>query len=525
MIPFERGPRIAFDLSLPLDAHVASQVLRTPDAVALSDERETLSYAQMWGRVEAFQAALHRRGVGRGCIVGVCMTRSVDLAVALLGILRCGAAYCPLDPDQPSARLRGMIERARPSVIVSSPALETLVAEARTGTGCAETLVVGRDISSETLSPTTHVTPADRPFDSEDPAYVIFTSGSTGQPKGVAVPHRGIVNRLLSMQAEFGLTRHDTVLQKTPYTFDVSVWELFWALLAGARIFFARPGAQRDPRYLAQCIRGEKVTVTHFVPSMLTLFLEEQQASECASLRVVLSSGEALSGVLMRRALDVLAPATLWNLYGPTEASIDVTGWKCRVQPVSDAVPIGSPSTNVDCFVLDDAGERVPIGTAGEMYIGGVQVALGYVNQPQLTSERFVISPISPGLLYRTGDLARWRPDGLLDYLGRRDTQVKLHGVRIELGEIEEALRALTDIVDAAVIVRGDVGSSEKLVAYVITRNGAHVEAKQVRRALALTLPRSMVPTFVVQLEELPTTASGKLDRAALPCPTPVRVS
>ena len=326
------------------------------------------------------------------------------------------------------------------------------------------------------------------------------------------------------MQGELGLQSHDTVLQKTPYSFDVSVWELFWPLLVGARLHLADPDGHRDPRYLAECIMAEGVTAVHFVPSMLSLFLEEPLAAACSSLRHVVSSGEALSGSVMRRALEVLSPATLWNLYGPTEASVDVTCWRCRMQPATDAVPIGAPIANVDCFVIDEAGGRAPIGTPGELCIGGVQVALGYVGQPELTAERFVDSPWSPDPVYRTGDIVRWREDGLLDYLGRRDEQVKLNGVRIELGEIETVIRELADVVDAAVVVRTDVGAAERLVGYVVGRDGVAVDEAQVRRELAFSLPPHMIPPFMVFLERLPTTGNGKLDRGALPSPSTAKL-
>jgi amino acid adenylation domain-containing protein len=525
---FERGPRVEFDLRVPLDGYVAAQVARTPNAIALSDSSESLTYDRMWQRVETFRTVLAERGVGRGCVVGVCASRSVDLPVALLAIVLSGAAYCPLDPAQPARRLRRIVEQARPAAIVVAPELESLVKEAAWGTGCEEILPIGcaaaptqsLAAAQPTLRGDAPPVRPERSFEPDDPAYVMFTSGSTGRPKGVVVPHRGVVNRLLWMQEELGLQSHDTVLQKTPYSFDVSVWELFWPLLVGARLYLADPDGHRDPRYLAECIVAEGVTAVHFVPSMLSLFLEEPLAATCRSLRHVVSSGEALSGSLMRRALEVLAPATLWNLYGPTEASVDVTCWRCRMQPATDAVPIGAPIANVDCFVMDEGGGRVPIGAPGELCIGGVQVALGYVGQPELTAERFVDSPWSPDPIYRTGDIVRWREDGLLDYLGRRDEQVKLNGVRIELGEIETAIRELADVVDAAVAVRSDVGAVERLVGYVVARDGAGLDEAQVRRELAFSLPPHMIPPFIVFLEGLPMTANGKLDRNALPAPS-----
>ncbi len=515
---FELGPRVEFDLSIPLDGYVAAQVARSRSAIALSDSTESVTYEQMWQRVLAFQRVLEERGVGRGCVVGVCATRSVDLPIALLAIMRSGAAYCPLDPDQPARRLRRIIEQAKPAVIVAAPAFEALVGAAAWGTGCNQILAIGRTgAAGATTAPVS--ASLDRPFQQDDPAYVIFTSGSTGRPKGVVVPHQGIVNRLLWMQEQLGLQSDDTVLQKTPFGFDVSVWELFWPLIVGARLHLADPEGHRDPRYLAECIRAQRVTTTHFVPSMLALFLEEPLSAECHSLRHVVSSGEALPAPMMRRALERLAPAELWNLYGPTEASVDVTCWRCEAQPGMDTVPIGTPIANVDCFVLDEGGERVPDGAPGELCIGGVQVALGYIGQPELTAERFVRSSVSDGVIYRTGDIARWRADGLLEYLGRRDGQVKLHGVRAELGEIEAVLREFPDVVDAAVVVRADAGAIERLVAYVVARGGA-LDQGAVRRELALSLPAQMVPAFVVLLEGLPTTANGKLDRDALPPPT-----
>ena len=518
---FELGPRVEFDLSIPLDGYVAAQVERAPGAIALSDSTESVTYEQMWQRVVAFQKVLEERGVGRGCVVGVCATRSVDLPIALLAIMRSGAAYCPLDPDQPARRLRRIIEQAKPAAIVAAPAFEALAGAAAWGTGCNQILAIGRTgVMGVTTAPVS--ASLDRPFQQDDPAYVIFTSGSTGRPKGVVVPHRGIVNRLLWMQERLGLHSDDTVLQKTPYGFDVSVWEFFWPLIVGARLHLADPEGHRDPRYLAECIRAQRVTTIHFVPSMLALFLEEPLSAECHSLRHVVSSGEALPAPMMRRALERLAPAELWNLYGPTEASVDVTCWRCEAQPGMDTVPIGAPIANVDCFVLDEGGERVPDGAPGELCLGGVQVALGYIGQAELTAERFVRSPVSDGVIYRTGDIARWRADGLLEYLGRRDGQVKLHGVRAELGEIEAVLREIPDVVDAAVVVRADAGAIERLVAYVVARGGA-LDEGAVRRELALSLPAQMVPAFVVLLERLPTTANGKLDRDALPPPTSTR--
>lgn len=516
---FERGEERDFELGLPLDEHVARQVRRTPDAIALSDSNDRLSYRETWDRARGLGEVLRRRGVSRGDVVLVCAERSVRLPVALLAIMRIGAIYCPLDPEQPPARLRHVVDQAAPAAVVADPHLLPLAVD-----------LLGADASIPLMAldpegwscPTDAPTAADVVRDSRprDPAYLIFTSGSTGRPKGVLVPHDGVVNRLLWMQRHFGLSPADTVLQKTPYTFDVSVWELFWPLIVGARLHLADPGSHRDPEHLAETIRAERVTTVHFVPTMLAAFVQGPDAAGCSSLRRVICSGEALSGALMNEALGTFAAATLWNLYGPTEASIDVTCWRCRPQPAGSPVPIGAPIDNVLCAVLDGRMRRVPVGTPGELYLGGVQVALGYVGQAELTAERFVESEIAPGRLYRTGDLVRWRPDGLLEYLGRTDGQVKLRGVRIELGEIEEVLREMADVADAAVTVRSDAGPSEALVAYVVPAGAAPGE-DELRARLARLLPSYMVPLRVLAVERLPSTDSGKVDRRALPRPTP----
>ncbi|MBD0417622.1 amino acid adenylation domain-containing protein, partial [Streptomyces sp. TRM S81-3] len=274
------------------------------------------------------------------------------------------------------------------------------------------------------------------------PAYVIFTSGSTGRPKGVMIPHAGIVNRLHWMQDRYGLTPADRVLQKTPYGFDVSVWEFFWPLLTGATLVLARPGGHRDPEYLAALIRDERVTTVHFVPSMLDVFLTEPSAAQCTSLRRVICSGETLTPVTQARFFDVYdATVELHNLYGPTEASVDVTAWQCHSDRADGTIPIGAPVANTQVYVLDRALQPVPAGVTGELHLGGVQVARGYVGRPGLTAERFVACPFAAGeRMYRTGDLVRWTTDGRLEYLGRADDQVKIRGFRIEPGEVQAVL-------------------------------------------------------------------------------------
>lgn len=456
---------------------VAEQAARRPDAPAVSFEGGTLTYAELLERAAAVRDALVRRGVGPGCVVGVAGERSLDLVPRLLGILQSGAAYLPLDPEYPAERLAFMAEDAGVTVVLDDDA------------------------------PADAGTPAGPPAVGEDIAYVIYTSGSTGRPKGVPNTHSGIVNRLDWMQQRFQLTPSDVVLQKTPAGFDVSVWELFWPLITGARLVLARPGGHKDATYLRDLIAAESVTVTHFVPSMLAVFLGQEGLRECGALRLVVCSGEVLPVDTALRCLDAL-PAELHNLYGPTEAAVDVTAWHCTADALAGAsrVPIGAPMPNNTLHVLDPAGRPVPIGMPGELHIGGVQLAEGYLNRPDLTSAHFLTGS-GGDRLYRTGDLARWRDDGTLDFLGRIDAQIKLRGLRIEPGEIESVLREQPDIRDVAVIVLDG-----RLVAYTV---GGTADSEVLRRRL----PDYMVPSAFVELDALPVTANGKLDRKALPAP------
>ncbi len=343
---------------------------------------------------------------------------------------------------------------------------------------------------------------------------MIFTSGSTGRPKGVAVTHEAIVNRLRWMQDEYDLTPADVVFQKTPFTFDVSVWEFFWPLQVGARLLIAAPDGHRDPRYLASTMREKSVSVAHFVPSMLAVFAAEPAVSELSELRYIFASGEALPATLAARVRSALPAVGIHNLYGPTEAAVDVTSHEVTDADTM-AVPIGAPVWNTKVFVLDDRLRPVPLGVAGELYLSGVQLARGYVRRPDLTAERFVASPFGSGVrLYRTGDLVKWSAAGELDYIGRTDFQVKLRGLRIELGEIESALLERDNVDQAVVLVRQD-----QLVAYVVPAAGRTFDDSAVNRELSALLPAYMVPATYIVLDALPLGASGKLDRKALPDP------
>nr|WP_245805102.1 non-ribosomal peptide synthetase [Amycolatopsis australiensis] len=452
----------------------AAQVARTPDATALVFEDEALTYAELDTGSNRLARVLAERGAGPERVVALALPRSAHLVTAILAVLKTGAAYLPLDPGYPAERIAFMLEDARPALVLAT---------ADTAVDGALLVDDPEVVAGVPAAPLTGVTL--RPG---NPAYVIYTSGSTGRPKGVVVPHEGIVNRLLWMQDEYGLTGDDRVLQKTPSSFDVSVWEFLWPLVTGATEVLARPGGHQDPAYLARLVRDRGVTTVHFVPSMLQAFLPEPVARECTGLRRVLCSGEALPPDTVTQFSRVLH-AELHNLYGPTEASVDVTAW--RTSAGEPGVPIGRPVWNTRTYVLDGALRPVPPGTAGELYLAGVQLARGYLGRPGLTAERFVADPYGPpgSRMYRTGDLARFRPDGVLEFLGRADEQIKIRGFRVEPGEIATTLATHDGVAHAAVLAREDRPGDVRLVAYVVpagTATSAEEETERVGEWRAL---------------------------------------
>jgi amino acid adenylation domain-containing protein/non-ribosomal peptide synthase protein (TIGR01720 family) len=487
---------------------VAEQARRTPGAVALSAAGESLTYGELAEAASRLARRLRGLGIGVDSLVGVAVERSPQMVVALLAVLAAGGAYVPLDPDYPRDRLLYMAADAGVALLIGDRA-----ALARLGEVGAPVLCL--DGPGEAIPPPTAAAHGGRAPAGEDLAYVIYTSGSTGRPKGALNTHRAICNRLLWMQEAYGLTATDRVLHKTPLSFDVSVWEVFWPLTTGATLVLARPGGHRDPAYLAELIAQEAVTTVHFVPSLLQLFLEEAAVERATALRRVICSGEALAPALERRFFALLPPPVeLHNLYGPTEAAVDVTRWACRRGSCAPAVPIGRPIANTVIRLLGRDGELAPAGVAAELCIGGVQLARGYHRRPRLTAERFVPDPAGdePGArLYRTGDLARYRADGEIDFLGRIDQQVKVRGQRVELGEVEAALAAHPAVGAAAVALAGDI-----LVAYVVAAGDGPPGLAELRRRLAATLPEVMLPGRLVLLPALPLTASGKVDRRAL---------
>ncbi|MEO3974458.1 amino acid adenylation domain-containing protein [Streptomyces sp. CAU 1734] len=497
-----------------------------PSADALVSDGRALSRGEFDARVNRLARLLTGRGVGPESIVAVALPRSFDLLVAIHAVVRAGGAYLPLDLSLPADRLAYMTATANPVCVLTDRASLDALPPA-TAAGAVVLDDPATRTALEALS-AAGITDADRtaPLLPRHPAYVIFTSGSTGRPKGVLVEHAAIVNRLQWMQGAYGLTGADRVLHKTPTGFDVSVWELFWPLAQGAPLVIARPDGHKEPEYLAALIREQHISVLHFVPSMLQAFLGEVELASCPGLRLVVCSGEALPGELVERfhasALPG-APPALENLYGPTEAAVDVTAVSCPPGRAGSA-SIGSPVWNTRVYVLDRALRPVPAGVPGELYLAGVQLARGYVTQQGLTAERFVADPYGgPGArMYRTGDVARWRTDGRLDYLGRADDQVKLRGFRIELGEIEAVLAAAPGIERAVVVVREDVPGVRRLVGYAVPAAGSGVDRDALRRLAAEQLPEYMVPSVILELDRVPLSPNGKLDRRALPAPAGV---
>ncbi|MFI6394346.1 amino acid adenylation domain-containing protein [Nonomuraea sp. NPDC050540] len=467
---------------------IESRIAAAPGTEAVRHGPASLTYAELDRAASALAARLAARGAGPERIVAVSLPRSLELVVALVAVLKTGAAYLPVDPEYPAHRVEFMLADARPVVTLRPSDV---------------------DLSAVTAAPGVRTDP-------RNPAYVIYTSGSTGRPKGAVITHEAIVNRLLWMQDEYGLKPDDRVLQKTPSSFDVSVWEFFWPLITGATLVLADPGGHRDPAYLAALIRRERITTVHFVPSMLRAFLAEPGARECVSLRRVVCSGEELPADLAAEFHRVLGDR-LHNLYGPTEAAVDVTSWACRPGQTGP-VPIGRPVWNTAIRILDPGLRPAAEGSEGELYIAGVQLARGYLGRPGLTAERFVPDPYGPGRMYRTGDLARLRADGAIEYLGRADDQVKIRGFRVEPGEIATVLAECPGVRHAAVVARTAPGGVQ-LVAYVVPEAGFSGNIELWREFLVERLPAHLVPPAFVAIAELPVTVNGKLDRAALPEP------
>lgn len=494
------GPHLLHEL-------VVAQARRTPDAHAVLFEDEALSYSALEQQSARLARRLRALGAGRDQPVAVLMRRSLHLPVALLAVLRAGAAYVPLDAGYPQPRLEYMLADSGAAIMLADADIPLPAAAGRLRVlhvpdGCA-----GGPEQAE-AEPAALALP-------DSLAYLIYTSGSTGKPKGAMNTHQGVCNRLLWMQQAYRLGTSDRVLQKTPISFDVSVWELFWPLISGATLVMARPEGHKDSLYLRSAIERWGVTVLHFVPSMLKAWLADLPPGACSSLRDVICSGEALPTDVASAFLSKV-PARLHNLYGPTEAAIDVTYWQCEAGNQAASTPIGRPIANTQIHIVDANLVPLPPGIPGELLIGGVGVGRGYLRQAELSAQKFIEHPRLPGRLYRSGDLARWTHDGVLEFLGRLDDQVKIRGFRIELGEIEAALKALPDVRDAVVVAAPVPAAAPRLVAYVV---GAQCDEGRLAAQLSQSLPDYMVPQRYLHLSALPVGVNGKLDRKALPAP------
>ncbi|XOV79526.1 MAG: amino acid adenylation domain-containing protein [Aestuariibacter sp.] len=509
------------DADFPRDTCVHELFLQQANAnpvqIAVQDEHEQLNYAELAQRTEILARYLQQQGVGKDSLVGLYLSRSVDMMVSILGILRAGGAYVPLDPDYPEVRLQHMVSDSGCQLILSQSwhqeRLVTLLPE--------QCKVLNLD--TDWLGVQKQVQSSDQPLQqlsgATDLAYVIYTSGSTGKPKGVMLEHRALMNRVHWMQRAYPLGNDDVVLQKTPYSFDVSVWEFVWPIMVGARTVFARPGGHSDVAYLCNFINRSGVTVLHFVPSMLNIFLDHAPA-KCPGVRYTFSSGEALNKRATEEYANVFPGGQLHNLYGPTEAAIDVTFYDCR-EVSGSTVPIGKPIDNTQIYLLDELLQPVPVGVPGELHIAGVGLARGYLNREDLTAEKFIANPFKvanssyESRMYKSGDLARWLDDGNIEYLGRIDTQVKLRGFRIEVGEIEAQMLAHADVHDAAVVLQGS-GNNQNLTGFYISDRVDSISNTQLKAHLSDALPAFMIPTFLQRLENMPLTPNGKADRKAL---------
>ncbi|MBW7477363.1 non-ribosomal peptide synthase/polyketide synthase [Paenibacillus oenotherae] len=512
--------------SFPVDKTIhelfEEQVEKTPEQVALLFGAERVTYRELNNRVNRMAVTLRQKGVGPDRIVGIMAERSVEMIVGILSILKAGGAYLPLDSTHPDDRLAYMLQDANVSLLLIQPHLQDRLGSNGILYGGEVVLLLAQEAgdSGEAVENPAPLSTA------ADLAYVIYTSGSTGQPKGVAVEHRSVVNRLKWMQKRYPLTVDDVIMQKTPISFDVSVWELFWWAMEGASMCLLQPGEEKDPHAITGAIAEYRVTTMHFVPSMLNSFLgyletRDNETGRLSSLRHVFASGEALGVIQAKRFYQRITTehgAKLINLYGPTEATVDVTYFDCDASDDRSFIPIGKPIDNTRIYLLNEGMRLQPLGLIGEIYIAGEGVARGYLNNAELTAQKFVENPYKQGeRMYRTGDLARWLPDGNIEYIGRMDHQVKIRGYRIELGEIESVLLEYPVIKEAVVTARKDDHEDHYMCAYVVSAD--HIQPAALREWLGNRLANYMIPSFFVQLEHMPLTPNGKLDRRALPAP------
>jgi amino acid adenylation domain-containing protein len=457
---------------------------------------------------------LQGKGVKAEMLVPIFIERSFEMIIGILGVLKSGAAYVPIDPEYPRKRVEFILKDVEAKFLLTSTSLENELKELKT------VEIINLETDWNVISQQLASNPKLRAT-AENVAYVIYTSGSTGKPKGVINEHQGVVNRLIWGQNYFNLNAQDKVLHKTTYSFDVSVWELFWPLISGARLIIAEPQKQKESSYIKQIIETERISLVHFVPSILDVFINDLNEQDVfPSVKFVLCSGEALKSSHVEAFKNKLPDIELHNLYGPTEAAIEVTHQSLQVLKSKRLVPIGKPLANTQIHILNAAGKMVPIGVAGEIHIGGKQVARGYWKNDSLTNEKFIKDPFTESKkarLYKTGDTGRWLPDGSIEYLGRNDDQVKIRGFRIELGEIETLLEKEETIKQAIVLAKEDHTGNKRLVAYLVVDN--QFDKELTIRHLRKQLPEYMLPSIWVQIESIPVNSNGKVDKKALPEP------
>lgn len=502
----------SYSLDSCMHVLIERQVELTPDAVAVIFEDQQLTYRELNARANQLAHHLRRRGIVREALVGICLERGLEMITAVIAVFKAGAAYVPLDPAYPKERLAYMLEDARSRLLLTTERLREQLPKGAEAAICLDSH--WEEIAGESTSD-----PAGEAFP-DSLAYVIYTSGSTGKPKGVMVSHRSMNNLVLWMKQAFGVTGDDKMLQKTPFSFDPSVWEFFLPLVSGGTLVMAEPGGHLDGAYMLRETAQRKVTILQLVPSMLQMLLQEDGLERCQSLRLVFSGAEALPIDLIEKFYERLS-SDLHNVYGPTEAAMHVTVWPCPREPLRQAVAIGRPVGNTRIYTVDAHMQPMPVGAAGELLIGGVQLARGYMNCADLTAASFIPDPSSPdggARLYRTGDLARYMGDGNIQFLGRIDNQVKIRGFRIELGEIEAAIGEHPAVEKVAVLTTAGA-ANKRLVAYVVAAAGAQSTAKQLKEFVRAKLPEYMVPFAFVLMDSFPLTASGKLDRRSLPAP------
>ena len=494
---------IEFESAETLLTKFERQVQTAPHATALVFGRKEYTYNELNDKANQVANFLLTKGIGNNDLVAISFERSLEMMIYIYGIIKAGAAYLPIDSNSPAERLRFIAEDASFRVLLyNHEKLNVQLPDI----SCFHIKEIEEEIELQT------VTAPKVLINTGDLAYVIYTSGSTGEPKGVKCHHKGITNRLNWMNNDYPINQNDTLIQKTPITFDVSLWELFWPLQQGARLVIEQPDGHKDPEQLIASITANSVTVIHFVPSMLSVFNTNPGITNCGSLKRIFCSGEALAASIVKQTYKALPHTAIYNLYGPTEASVDVSSWHCEKNKLEDGVPIGYAVANTQLYILDEQLKLVPLGTKGELYIGGVQLASGYLNRDQLTKARFINNPFSStgnAKIYKTGDLARYRNDGAIEYLGRTDSQVKIRGIRVELGEIEKVIEQHCEVSQVAVVI----DKKEVLIAYYTADT-----AKEIRFMSILPewLPEYMIPTHFQLLEEMPLSKNGKINKRAL---------